>query len=110
MSAQDNQQATNDDSPAAQLRFRLGPRHTQRGIPIIDDHTGQLVATVGPSVEQADLVASLFVNAPQLLYAIGRARRQLRAIVLKDANPDDEATLVLLQLLRDLQEQVTAKK
>lgn len=98
-----------DASPAAQLRFKIATRHAQEGIKIVDD-SGQPVAIVLPRVENADLIASLFVSAPNLFYGVSRARGQLRAIVQKNLPPDDEGTLAVRRLLRELHEEVTAKK
>jgi hypothetical protein len=102
MTAHDERQ---DDSPAVKLRFRLGPHH-QRGIPILDDHTGQLVAMVGAHVPDAELISTLFVAAPNLAYVVRRARLQLRALALHEALPTDEGTLAVRQLLRELDDQL----
>lgn len=106
MTAHDERQ---DDGPAAQLRFKIGTRHERDGIKILD-HEGQLVAIVLPGNANADLIASLFESSPNLLYGIGRARRLLRAIVEKEAQPDDEQTLAVRLLLRNLHEPLKPKK
>lgn len=98
-----------DDSPAALLRFKIGTRHHEEGIEILDD-AGQRVALVLASHPHAQWIADLFANSPKLFYGISRARGQLRAIVKRQAQPDDASTLAVRQLLREVHEPLTTKK
>jgi hypothetical protein len=97
------------DEPISQMRLQIGNNHPEEGIKITDE-AGQLVAIVIPCRPDALRIAQLFVTAPGLAYGLGRARRQLRAIVQKKAQPEDEGTRAVRQLLRDLHEQLTSTK
>ena len=109
------------DHPAAILQFRLEttqppPRRSwwswrrcpavPRGIQIVDERTGAPVAVVFATAENAATIAHLFATSPSMLYAIGRARKQFRAIVHRAADPYDDETNNVRQLLRDIHDAI----
>jgi hypothetical protein len=111
------------DHPAATLQFRMETTPTPRrvrwwwpwrrctdttphGIQIVDGRTGAPVAVVYATAENAATIAHLFVTSPTMWYGIGRARRQFRNIVHRRADPHDDETHAVRQLLREIHDAV----
>jgi hypothetical protein len=111
------------DHPATTLQFKVqtiaepAPRPrwwswtrrrdaAPRGIQIVDQRTGAPVAVVFDSAENAATIAHLFVTSPSMLYGIGRARKQLRNIAKRDADPRGDDTTAVRQLLREIHDTI----